>query len=261
MIRALVADDEQAIADILELLLENTGNVSVVGKTTSGAECLQLLEKTAPDVLLVDIVMPDLSGIQVAEIALRSDRPPLIAFITGHSEYAVKAFELGAIDYIVKPASLHVLEGRIATLVERVERARRQQEPPSAALREMVARAVQEQWHSPSRKLPVKDYEQGTIRLLDPASVVYVERDGRRVLLHTAEESLPTYYTVEQLEKRLSAEGFVRANPGALINVDYLEHLIPNGDGSYDAVFKNGRSSTISVSRSRAKKLLALLDR
>jgi len=258
MIRAVIADDEQAVREVLKSLVEATGKVTVVGSASDGLECLQLLESTTPDVLLLDIQMPGLSGIEVAEIALQSERPPLVAFITSHDEYAVKAFELGAVDYVVKPFSADATTGRIATTVRRLEAALKQKTAAVEALRGLVAQLVRER--PSSGKLAVKDYDERTVRLVDVASVICVERRGRRVVIRTAEREFPTYYTVDRLQERLAPAGFARANPAMLINLEYVDHLIPNGDGSYDVLLKDVRNTVVTVSRSRAKDLLARLE-
>ena len=107
-----------------------------------------------------------------------------------------------------------------------------------------------------TNKIAVKDYEEGSIRLLMPSQIVYVERDQRQVVIHTEDKSFPTYFTIEKLEKRLSDFEFYKANKGALININYIEHMIPNGDGTYDLVFKNKKEAEITASRSGSKAIL-----
>jgi PAS domain S-box-containing protein len=105
-------------------------------------------------------------------------------------------------------------------------------------------------------KIAVKDYQEGSIRLLMPSQIIYVERDQRQVVIHTEEKSFPTYFTIEKLEKRLAEFEFYRANKGALININYIEHMIPNGDGTYDLIFKNKKEAEITASRSGSKAIL-----
>ena len=259
MISAIIADDEPGSTRLLKDALEATAKIRVVGQAANGTECLQLLEEQEPDALFLDIQMGELSGLEVAEIALESDKPPMIAFITAFDAYAVKAFELAAVDYVVKSVGVEEFGERIAATVERMEESQRQHEaPPIDAVREVFSQLTQKQLQFPSRKLPVKDYEEGTVRLIDPATVICVERKDRRVVLRTQDKEFPTYFTIERLAQRLADEHFFRANPGALINMAYVSHLIPNGDGSYDALLNDEAGETVSVitvSRSRAKAL------
>ena len=94
-----------------------------------------------------------------------------------------------------------------------------------------------------SNKIAVKDYEEGSIRLLAPEQIIYVERQSRQVVIHTKEKDFPTYFTIDKLEKRLSHCEFYKANKGALINLNYIEHMIPNGDGTYDIILKDKKES------------------
>jgi len=110
-------------------------------------------------------------------------------------------------------------------------------------------------------RLPVRDYEQGTIRLVDPADLVYAQRRDRRVVLHTPTTRFPTYYTITRLRQRLAHAGFFQASASAIINLECVEHLIPNGDGSYDALLRLGdQMVNVPISRSRSRELLRLLD-
>jgi len=265
MLRALIADDERSAGDVLQHLLEATGRVEVVARASDGVECLRKWEELSPDALFLDIRMPKVTGIEVAEIVLDSEDPPLVAFITGHDGYAVRAFELAAVDYVVKSIDLAQFQERIGHTVERMERALARGADVIDDLRDRVAQMsrllanITQQPALPSR-LPIKDYEEGTLRLIEPNSVIYAERRDRRVILHTREREFPTYFTIDRLEHRLQTQGFVRANPGALVNLRYIDHLIPNGDGSYDVVLKDEKGTTITASRSRAKALLESLQ-
>lgn len=107
-----------------------------------------------------------------------------------------------------------------------------------------------------SNKVAVKDYEEGSIRLLDPADMIYIERKQRQVVIHTEEKDFPTYFTIDKLEKRLADFGFYKANQGILINLNHIEHMIANGDGTYDIILKGQKSADITASRSGAKAIL-----
>ncbi len=254
--RAMVADDEVLSADTLVSLLEATGKVEVVGAAHDGRECLDLVKHTKPEVLFLDIRMPGMSGIEVAETLVHSAFVPLIVFVTEHDEYAVKAFELAAVDYIVKALDLDTFEERIAEAVDRLEAALQVKTPALESLQKSLSELVHTQQLAVSRRLPVKDYEEGTVRLIEPATITYVDREGGHVAVHTKNETFRTYHTIDRLEERLKGAGFFRANRAALINVGYVQHLIPNGDGSYDAVLDAAPAATVTVSRSRAKALL-----
>jgi DNA-binding LytR/AlgR family response regulator len=266
MIRAVIADDEPTFAKLLKRILEDTDRVKVVRVVSDGAEAVEAWEEESPDVLFLDIEMPKLGGVEVAEMVLNSEDPPVVAFISGHDEYAAKAFELDAVDYVVKQTDTQALRDRIEEMLDRIGRALEQRQPAVEELRARI-NAISSKLESLEsqtggsrvRWLPVKDYDEGTVRLVDPETVICVERKDRRVVLRTAESEWPTYYTLDSLEERLGDRGFVRANRSALINVAYIEHLIPNGDGSYDVVLREAEGLVVTVSRSRSKELLSSL--
>lgn len=255
MIRALIAEDERKALKYLRLLLEQTGRVEVVGEAVNGFDCMKLVEELRPDVMFLDIRMPGMSGIEVAASALLMEEPPLVVFVTGYSEHALRAFELEAVDYLVKPID----EARVMMTVERLEKMLGQKPQPTDALQALIERLTAQE-KTTLRKIPVKDYQEGTIRLLDPSQILYAERrSDRRVHICTAEKEFPTYYTVEKLEERLASLGFFRAHAGAIVNLDFIDHVIPNGDGSYDLILKDAQRTGITVSRSRGKALAELL--
>ncbi len=265
--RVVIAEDDSRFADLLSRLLGLTGRVEVVGTAPSGEACLQLVSETRPDLLLLDIEMPQLSGIEVAELTLGSEDPPLIVFITGHDEYAVRAFGLRAMDYIVKPVDPAELATRLADMLTRVEEELQHRELALDQLRGRVSDAadhLDDNAHAtaaPIRgRLPVKDYAQGTLRILPTGAISHVLRDKRHVVVHTEGEALPTTYTIERLARRLSADGFVQISSGALANLAYVSHMIPNGDGSYDVFLSDPAETVLLAPRARAQELLRRLN-
>ena len=105
-------------------------------------------------------------------------------------------------------------------------------------------------------KIAVKDYKEGSVRLLDPYEIIYAERQKAQVVIHTKTHEFRTYFTIEKLLARLSNYGFYKASQSALINLNFVEHLIANGDGTYDIILQGKASAQITASRSGAKKIL-----
>jgi len=266
MIRVIIADDEESTVELVQDILLSSGLVEVVGIASDGLECLRLFEQLKPDALFLDIKMAELSGIEVAQNVMQTDEPPLVAFITNYDDFALRAFELKAIDYVIKISDLKTFTQRLLETVHRMENALQQREPVLLEMREMIAQLARQNLHPLQRKIPVRDQVEGTVRLLDPQDVICIVRQERRAMLITSGKVFPTYATIDQLSERLSSQGFFRANPGALINIQYIEHLIPNGDGSYDVLLQNGQGQgqtlhqPITVSRSRAKELFKVIQ-
>lgn len=107
-----------------------------------------------------------------------------------------------------------------------------------------------------TNKIAVKDYKEGSVRLLDPAQIIYAERDKRQVVIHSIKHAFPTYFTIEKLYNRLSDYGFYKASQSVVVNLNYIEHLIANGDGTYDIILHGKADAQITASRAGAKKIL-----
>lgn len=263
MIRAIVAEDQDDYAAVLQSHLEATGAVTVVARAATGLECLRLWEKHTPDLLVLDVQMPGLGGIEVAEIALAGPSAPVVVFVTAHGEFALRAYELHACDYIVKPSDIGLLAGRVADMVEHVARSLGRRAQATAEQRRRVSEASAGlEALAPSHpastlgRLPVKDYRAGTVRLLATREITHARRDGKRVVIATPDEELPTYYTIDRLETRLTREGFIRVSAGALVNVRWIDHLVPLGDGAYEVLLRDRARTVLSASRPRAQALL-----
>jgi DNA-binding LytR/AlgR family response regulator len=268
MIRAFVADDDRGSLGLLRRALGATGKVEIVAEASDGLECLKLLFREPPDVLFLDIEMPLLTGIEVAEEALRLAEPPLVVFITNHDEHAVRAFQLAAMDYIVKDMRVAEFHERVAQAVDRVERAlanrlhaRELQHADLALLAERTTKGQSAPDSPLHGRLPVKDHTEGTIRFLKPEDILCVERRDKRTEVRTREGKFPTYCTMDALLKRLAPHGFARASRSVLVNLDHVEHMIPNGDGTYDIILEGLAGLTVAVSRSNARDLLAALTK
>lgn len=107
-----------------------------------------------------------------------------------------------------------------------------------------------------TNKIAVKDYKEGSVRLLDPYEIIYAEKDKRHLVIHTKSQSFPTYFTVEKLHSRLSNYGFYKASQSLIVNLNYIEHLIANGDGTYDIILQGKPELNLTSSRAGAKNIL-----
>lgn len=256
MVKALIVEPDHAAARHLTRALRACGLVRVLAVAHTVEECLQLLVTEEPDAILIGALAGDDSAVALGHTLAEAQAPPLLAFVTPDPAHAAEAFDLDAVDYVTATAGSRGFARRIARMADRLERARgRATAVPEAGAAPVPPAAP------PLRRLPVKDYAEGTVRLIDPASLICAQRSNRRVVLRTISREYPTYFTIEALARRLAPAGFFRAAAGTLINLDHVEHLIPNGDGSYDALLRAGAQTiNATVSRSRARELLSLLD-
>lgn len=255
-IKTIICDDNEA--DILALKKILGTSTEILGEVKTANECLELMEANKPDLLFLDIDMPGMNGIELAAMIMDFEEPPKFAFVTGRDDLAIQAFDYSALDYVVKPFSAE----RIQKTLDKASSLMTESENQSMedAIKKIIAEQQSAANSRANDRLPVKDYKERTIRFLDPKKIVFAQRDSRKVNIHTETEVFPTYYTVDKLEERLKEHGFQKANSGLLINMDFVEHMIPNGDGSYDLMIKTHKDKTITVSRSCSKSILTSLS-
>ncbi len=217
-LRALIADDEPRARQFLEKLLGEHETLEVVGAARGGAEALQMVGELKPDVAFLDIHMPDLSGLEVAR-HLRGAEAPIVVFVTAYDKYAVEAFEVAALDYVLKP----IKRERLADAVNRVL-AESQSGRPAAraeALREALESPALQSQLPPLRRLPVRHRRE--VKLLDLEQVPLIFSRDRLVLARCADHEYLVDYTLQELEQRLPEGQFVRVHRAALVNVDAIE--------------------------------------
>jgi len=232
-ITVVFADDELVARKRLGRLLSALPDVNVVAECKDGKEVLAALDAHAGvDVLLLDIQMPGLTGLETK--ALLAEDGPYVIFTTAHPEHALEAFDVGAVDYVLKP----IEAGR---LKKALDRARERLSGPvggGGAAADLGRLA-----------LPTRD----GARLLDPSRVSHAVFDGSLVTVHYAGEKLLTDLTLTELESRLSAERFERVHRRALLNLECVERLVDQPTGGYLAITTDGQK--VEVSRQAARKL------
>jgi len=240
--RVLVVDDEPAARRRLALMLEELDE-EVVGEAANGVEALEIARDRRPDLLLLDIEMPEVDGFDVAR-HLPEPRP-LIVFQTAYDEYALRAFEHAALDYLVKPVTLDGLRRALGRARERLAAAA----PPAldAALLGSLRASVRGE--APRRaRLLVREGRGHRLVALD--GITRFTADEGVVYAHLAAgEKRLTDYTLAELEER-AGDAFVRASRGELVNAEAVERIVRNGDGSATLGMRGG--ATVHVSRRRA---------
>jgi two-component system LytT family response regulator len=226
----LIVDDEQLARRRLVRLLADLPGVEVSGECEGGHEAMARLKSpdTDIDVVLLDIRMPGLSGLEVA--GLLGDDGPYVIFTTAHGDHAIEAFDLGAVDYLLKPIEA-------VRLHRALERARHRLGPQAPA-----AGFV---------RLPVSTRE--GILLIDPADLSHATFDGALVTLHLPGRALLTDQSLQDLEDRLPAGAFERVHRRALVNLAKIDRLEPQGTGGYTARMPGG--DAVPISRQAARRL------
>ncbi|HTR78009.1 MAG TPA: response regulator [Gemmatimonadaceae bacterium] len=247
-LRVVVADDERPARSFLAGLLRSFEGVEVVGEAANGAECVELIEAVAPDLALLDLQMPEVDGLGVVRL-LRRDRMPLIAFVTAYDEYAVRAFELNAVDYLLKPVDPVRLRRTINRAIERLERA--ELRPDDADRVRAAATAYAASTPAPLlRRIPVRKRED--IFLIAVDQVASVVADGELLHITTrANERYTISYRLKDLEARLDPAQFVRLSRGTLVNVTQIQRISPLSSGTFTVVLHSGAQHQVSRLRGR----------
>jgi two-component system LytT family response regulator len=216
-VRVMIADDEPRARQFLEKLLGEQEDLEVVGSARNGLEALTLYHRLKPEVAFLDIHMPDLSGLEVARQLVRAG-PPIVVFVTAYDRYAVEAFEVAALDYVLKP----VKRERLAETVRRVvAEARGGRAAPAKALEKALDSPGLATRAPELKRLPVRHRRE--VKLLDLEQVPIIFSRDRLVLARAADHEYLVDYTLQELETRLPEGRFVRVHRGALVNLDAIE--------------------------------------
>jgi len=216
-VRALIADDEPRARQFLEKLLGEQEDLEIVGTARGGVEALSLCHKLKPDVAFLDIHMPDLSGLEVARQLVRSG-PPVVVFVTAYDKYAVEAFEVAALDYVLKPIKRERLAETVRRVVAEVRSGKGSQ---AEALEEALDNPELVKRAAVLKRLPVRYRRE--IKLLDLEQVPLIFSRDRLVLARSDGHEYLVDYTLQDLETRLPEGQFVRAHRAALVNLDAIE--------------------------------------
>lgn len=261
-IRALIVDDEAPARDELAYLLAEHEDI-VAEQAGTAARALEMLDSGSFDLVLQDIQMPGQNGFQILEQAFERPDPPLFVFVTAYDEYAVKAFEAEALDYLLKPVS----EQRLAACLDRARQrlAVKNEEPLNDpwTLQKLLA-ALQgaplgRQGSPCEHRIPVE--RGGRIRLTPVEDLLVCEVDGKRIFVRTAGEEdggrypLHGVQSLTALEERLEGRRFFRISRSAVVNLDRIAEVAPYYNGKYIIILDDRERTEITVGRERAKEL------
>jgi two-component system LytT family response regulator len=250
-IRTLVVDDEPLARGLVRELLADFPDLAIAGECQNGTEALVALQTGAYDVVFLDVQMPDLDGVQVLQRLRAADQPlPLVVFVTAYDQYAVAAFGLHAVDYLLKPLD----PDRFAECVRRVQQQLAQRH--TQALGADLA-ALLQAWPGPLGQAPTPPIEyQDRFVVKQPerqffvptAEVYYLEATGSGVLLHTARAAHPVRASLGQLAERLDPAQFLRIHRSFVINTDHIVEFKSWAHGEY--LFRMANGQHVSSSRS-----------
>jgi two-component system LytT family response regulator len=255
-LRVVIADDERPARSFLASILRRFDDVEVLGEAKNGIEAVALIESKRPDLALLDLQMPELDGLGVVRL-LRKSRTPLVAFVTAYDEHAVRAFEVNAIDYILKPVEANRLRQTIDRVKERLER-----EDYHSEETERVHRAAAEyeaEDSKPLQRIPVRHRDE--IILVPVGQLTSIVADGELLHLRTTEGETHTIsYRLRDLAARLDPTRFVRLGRGTVVNVDMIRRIVQVPGGTFTVILSDNQEFRVSRIQSRLlrEKLLRL---
>ncbi len=242
--RALIVDDENLARDRLKRLLEKFSDVEIVGEASDGLKALEEVERLKPDVIFLDIEMPELDGLSVAD-AIKNNGPSVI-FVTAYNEHALKAFEVSALDYIVKPIN----EVRLEEAIKKLRARKTKISADYTKLLESIS-------GQGLRRFAVKCGAKFVV--FDPSEIsAIIARDHYAAIILKDKEFLADD-SIESLIERLNPQQFIRIHRGAAINVGYLKELEREGDRKYVAVLSDPQKTRVPVARERLAELKSKL--
>jgi DNA-binding LytR/AlgR family response regulator len=239
-IRALLVDDEDLARAALRRALEPADDIEIVGEAANGVEAIGMIGDLRPDLVLLDIEMPGFDGFEVVQ---QLTDPPLIVFVTAYDEYAVRAFEANAIDYLLKPLQPERLERALARVRQRI--------PPRDAEPASRVREVARERGGPLRRLAARRGKR--IVIVPLREVIRVEIEDKLVFAITAADRLLVEKSIGELETLLAPAGFLRISRGELVNLETVKELLPWFSGTWRVKLANGDER--DVSRERARQL------
>jgi two-component system response regulator LytT len=265
-LKALIIDDEYPARKELRFLLNKFDNVEVVGEATNAQEALTFIKALDFSVLFLDIEMPGMNGLEIGAKVQEMDNPPHVVFVTAYDEYAVRAFEVNAVDYILKPFD----EIRLTQTINKIVKITQQQQQQLTGTTPAYSPAEANGSLSDSMTVPdtkpqqikidrIPAEKQGKTILVNESDIIFAFTELDYVYIKTAVDKLFTRFTLKDLESRLNPSIFFRTHRCYLVNLHKVKEIIPFFNGTYTLILEDNDKSEVPVSRAQAKKLRKIL--
>jgi two-component system LytT family response regulator/two-component system response regulator LytT len=255
-INTVIVDDERPARDELIYLLKGFPDINVIAQGKNGLEALALIKEHEPDLVFLDVQMPGLDGFGVIKkLVERKLRIPQIVFATAFDNYAIQAFEVNAVDYVLKPFD----KSRIAKAVQRAKKMVEAHASPVERLENLVGQLSSP---PPKSSQPVKLLVKSQARmfLVDAEDMIYAAiQDGTITIFARDFEGVSNYRTIEELGDSLDSDRFWRPHRSYLVNINHIKEVVPWFKSSYMLKMNDKRASEIPVSRAQTKRLRELL--
>jgi two-component system, LytTR family, response regulator len=249
-IRTVIVDDEELARDRIQTLLELEPDVEVVGVCADGPSAVEMIDRTQPDLVFLDVQMPGMDGFEVVE-NLERTKLPAVVFVTAHDAHALKAFEIHALDFLLKPFDQTRFE-------KALERARGQLSQAKGPVLDSRLVTLLEELHEErkySERLIVKS--SGRVFFVRTEEIDWVEASGNYVKIHTKNDAHLLRESMKNMEGKLDPKTFVRIHRSAIVNIDHIKELEPWFHGEYIVIMRDG--TRLTASRVFSDRLSALI--
>lgn len=244
MIRTLIVDDEKLARERLLSFLRGYDDIEVIGQAKNGVEAVRAIDEESPDLVFLDVQMPGMDGFEVLKTVRKS---PQVVFATAFDEYAIRAFEVHAADYLLKP----IARTRLEEALRRV-RLRLDGQPTGPQLRELVE-LLEARQRRYLAQLPLHRGRQ--ILVMPTEQILWFEVEYRLVYAHVDGDRYMTNFTLRELEERLDPEVFFRAHKSRLVNLKHVRAIVPWFGGRFKLVMRDQKGSEVELSRAQAREL------
>lgn len=251
-IRTLIVDDVDLARERIKILLDDA-ELEIVGEARNGREAIKAVRDLKPDLVFLDVQMPQIGGFDVIE-AIGVEKMPAVIFVTAYDEFALRAFEINAVDYLLKPFD----EERLKKAVQRAKREIRHTEP-AKEIEERLRRLLKEVKTEPKylKRIPVKSSRGTTLLLTD--EIDWINSAGHYLEIHAGRETHLIRERLSQIEQKLDPEIFIRIHRSIIVNLDRIKSLHPLFNGDHLVILQNGQE--LNLSRTYHEKLMLLLSR
>jgi len=249
MIRVLIAEDEKPAREELKYLISRNRNLQIVGEAEDGREAVDLCSALTPDLVFLDVEMPVMNGIEAAESIQKGNGGVRIVFVTAYDEFAIKAFELRAVDYLLKPVTGARFDETISRLRDQADSEPRAEAAFADFLETMRA----------ERRGKITLYKDGSLIPVDYSEIVFVTACGRVTSVVTRAGRFETNFTLAELARRLEGPRFFRCHRGFIVNIDYIDRVDYWFNNTFLVMMK-GFTEKIPVSRGRIREFRELLN-
>jgi len=246
-LRAYLVDDEPLALERLRRLLEHTGRIKVTGSTTEPEQAVADLTANPPDVCFLDIQMPRLNGF---EVLARLPVQPIVIFTTAYDQYALKAFGVNSVDYLLKPVEIESLE-RAISKVERLRGSGQLTQPELQGLLKRITDSLRES--KPEYPDRIASRLADRLQFLNLRRVTHFYAEDKLTYAASEGKSYCVDHTIAELEKKLDPKKFLRIHRGTVVNVDWIKEVASLPGGALNLRLKDGKDTDLTVARDRAR--------